>query len=95
MGIAFTKREFFNLKNEQHKWFDVIKANSLMINTPMIVANRIGNETEVNRTIKFWGSSFITDSNGNIVKKCQSRQSVVNHKIDFRDQIQQKDHGIF
>ena len=86
IGHCFYKKRIFNLKNEQHKWFDVIKANSLMINTPMIVANRIGNETEVNQTIKFWGNSFITDCNGNIVKKCQSRQSVVDHKIDFRDQ---------
>ena len=57
-----------------------------MINTPMIVANRIGNEREVNQTIRFWGNSFITDSNGDIMKKCQSRQSVVGHKIDLRDQ---------
>ena len=45
-----------------------------MINTPIIISNRIGNETEFNQSssIDFWGSGFITDSSGNIVKKCQS-----------------------
>ena len=44
----------------------VIAANSLMINTPIVIANRTGCECSKDNMIKFWGSSFVTNSNGDI-----------------------------
>ena len=82
--------KIINIQGEKDKWLNVIKANSLMINTPIIISNRIGKEVNQSSSIDFWGSSFITDSSGNIVKKCRINQSVMRHKITQNDQITSK-----
>ena len=47
-----------------------------MINTPIVVANRIGTENYGSNVIKFWGSSFVTNANGDIVLKMSNKESI-------------------
>lgn len=61
-----------------------------MINTPVVICNRIGTESDKDHSISFWGSSFITDSSGTVVKKCLTDQRVIHHKIVIKDQITAK-----
>ena len=90
IGNARIDNKLISLRNEKDKWFEIIKANSLMINTPIIISNRIGRESMANRSITFWGCSFITNSNGDIVKKCPKGESALSHKIFINDQITSK-----
>ena len=60
IGYGKVKNKSISLLNEQKKWVNVISANSLMINTPIVVSNRTGKETMKDSSISFWGSSFIS-----------------------------------
>ena len=44
IGYASHNDYAFTLENEKKKWINVITSNSLMINTPIVIANRIGVE---------------------------------------------------
>ena len=61
-----------------------------MINTPVVICNRIGTESDKDHSISFWGSSFITDTSGTIEKRCLRDQRVIHHKIAIEDQITAK-----
>jgi N-carbamoylputrescine amidase len=50
-------------------WMNVIKGNSGANMVPIITSNRVGTETFKNSSITFYGSSFITDQYGNVVKQ--------------------------
>ena len=60
IGFCKIKNKNICLRGEREKWLNVITANSLMINTPVVICNRIGTETDKDHSISFWGSSFIT-----------------------------------
>ena len=90
IGQCKVNKKMITIFNEKKKWFEVIKSNSLMINTPVVICNRIGIESHGNSSISFWGNSFITDSNGNLVKKAGSSEGVLYHKFMIRDQITAK-----
>ena len=49
-----------------------------MINTPVVTVNRLGNEKDKDNMINFWGSSFVTDANGDIIFMNKSKRST-NH----------------
>ena len=61
IGYCKVGGKIINMPSEKDKWLDVIKTNSLMINTPIIVSNRVGKEIAQNSSIEFWGSSFFTE----------------------------------
>ena len=61
----------------------VIQANSLMNNIPVVVVNRIGNESKKNRHIDFWGSSFITNADGDIITEALDKEKVIKSTIDL------------
>ncbi len=91
-AIGFTEKnnKKINLPNEKEKWCEVIKANSLMINTPILISNRIGKESSKPYSVTFWGSSFITDSNGTIAKKLLKNESVMHYQVYTNHQITSK-----
>ena len=78
IGNAYHKGKSISLSKEKEKWVNVITANSLMINTPIIVVNRSGNEKDKNSMINFWGSSFVTNANGDIIFMNKNKKST-NH----------------
>ena len=90
IGFCKIKNKNISLRGEREKWLNVITANSLMINTPVVICNRIGTESDKDHSISFWGSSFITDSSGTVVKRCLRDQRVIHHKIAIEDQITAK-----
>ena len=55
IGTAYQKNKIISLKNEKKMWRMVMQANSLMYNIPIVVVNRIGVESSINRKIRFWG----------------------------------------
>ena len=54
-----------------------------MNNIPVVVANRIGNESKKNRRINFWGSSFITNADGDIITEALDKEKVIKSTIDL------------
>ena len=80
IGSAYHKGKSISLSKEKEKWINVITANSLMINTPVVIANRCGNEKDKDSIINFWGSSFVTNANGDIIFMNKSNKST-NHVV--------------
>ena len=87
IGTCFHKNEKMQIANEKKKWINVIEANSLMNNIPVVVANRIGTEQQKDSSIKFWGSSFITDAHGTSLKRCKLKQDIIKYRFYKKEQI--------
>ena len=87
IGTCVSKLKKIQIANEKSKWENVIEANSLMNNIPVVVANRIGTEKQKDTSIKFWGSSFMTDAHGTTIKKCKARESIIKHRFYIKEQI--------
>ena len=87
IGTCFHKNEKIQIANEKKKWINVIEANSLMNNIPVVVANRIGTEQQKDSFIKFWGSSFITDAHGTSLKRCKIKQDIIKYRFYKKEQI--------
>ena len=90
IGKCIHNGKKIGLNDEKSKWLEVIKSNSLMHNTPVVIVNRIGKESANRSSICFWGSSFLTDANGDILKKCASKPGVLSHRYRINDQISAK-----
>ena len=87
IGTCFHKNQKIQITNEKKKWINVIEANSLMNNIPVVVANRIGTEQQKDSFIKFWGSSFITDAHGTSLKRCKIKQDIIKYRFYKKEQI--------
>ena len=87
IGTCFHKSKKIQITNEKKKWINVIEANSLMNNIPIVVANRIGTEQQKDSSIKFWGSSFITDAHGTSLKRCKLKQGIIKYRFYKKEQI--------
>ena len=87
IGTCFHKSKKIQIANEKKKWINVIEANSLMNNIPVVVVNRIGTERQKDSSIKFWGSSFITDAHGTSLKRCKLKQDIIKYRFYKNEQI--------
>ena len=83
IGSAYNGKKCISLSNEKEKWKNVIVANSLMINTPIVIINRIGTEYSNSKRINFWGSSFITDANGDISYMADNKKNIHKYTINL------------
>jgi N-carbamoylputrescine amidase len=83
IGFAYSNDKKISLPDEKHKWLKTITSNSFMINTPVVVTNRIGVEYDRSRKIRFWGNSFITNANGDIEYKSDNKKVLHKHTIDL------------
>ena len=83
IGRAYHKGKPISLNKEKEKWVNVIAANSLMINTPVVIANRSGNEKDKDNMIDFWGSSFVTNADGDVVFMSKNKKSINHITIDL------------
>ena len=94
IGTAYQKNKIISLKNEKKMWKMVMQANSLMYNIPIVVVNRAGVESSIDRKIRFWGSSFITNYSGQIIQDLKSKSGVMSCEIDTKERkIHQKKWG--
>ena len=82
IGHAYKKSKLISLRNEKKKWEMVIKTNSLLINTPVIVANRCDIEKRGENVLKFWGSSFVTNSDGDIIERANKNNMILSVSIN-------------
>ncbi len=87
IGTCVHKSKKIQITNEKKKWINVIEANSLMNNIPVVVVNRIGTEQQKDSSIKFWGSSFITDAHGTSLKRCKLKQDIIKYRFYKKEQI--------
>jgi N-carbamoylputrescine amidase len=87
IGTCFKKCKKIQIANEKDKWKNVIEANSLMNNIPVVITNRIGTEKQKDTSIRFWGSSFITDANGTTLKRCKAKECILKHRFYIKEQI--------
>ena len=87
IGTCFHQSKKIQITNEKKKLINVIEANSLMNNIPVVVANRIGTEQQKDSSIKFWGSSFITDAHGTSLKRCKLKQDIIKYRFYKKEQI--------
>ena len=85
IGYASRNNSPLTLKNERENWEMTIRMNSLLTSTPIVVANRCSDEKSGIYKIKFWGSSFITNSDGEIVKQAGQTNKTITTSIDLRD----------
>ena len=83
IGSAYNGKKNISMSGEKKKWRNVIVANSLMINTPIVIINRIGNESRNNKRINFWGASFITNANGEISYQADNKKTIHKHTINL------------
>ncbi len=90
IGTCKYNNSKIQIKEEKKKWINVIEANSLMINTPVVTVNRIGTEKQSNKQINFWGMSFITDSHGTTNTTSTVKQNVIKQRILKKDAISAK-----
>lgn len=64
---------------------------------PVIASNRIGTEVDEDMSIDFYGSSFITDSKGKIVKEASfDKEEIIYHEFDLDlIDLERVDWGVF
>ena len=94
IGTAYRNNKIISLKSEQKMWRMIMQSHSLIYNLPIVVANRIGIESSLNRKISFWGSSFITNHSGEIIQNLKNKPGVMRCQINTKDRhIHQKKWG--
>lgn len=85
--------------DSQPHWTRVMQGHAAANQTPVIASNRIGKENAQTRdlAITFFGSSFITDHAGEIVKKAdRSSEGVICHEFDLQEiAFQRQAWGLF
>ena len=87
IGVCFHKNKKVQMTNEKMKRINVIESNSLMKKIPVVVANRIDTEQQKDSSIRFWGSSFITDAHGTSLKRCKLKQDIIKYRFYKKEQI--------
>jgi len=83
--VAFNKNKNISIPNEKQKWINVISANSLMTNIPVVVVNRIGLEKLNDNMIKFWGMSFVTNACGDIIYRAGKKPVVKTLTMNLKE----------
>ncbi len=78
--------------NSADHWRNVMKGHAAANILPVIASNRTGQETEGNTSIKFYGSSFITDQTGELVADGDSdSETVLLSSFDLDQIAKQRD----
>lgn len=84
-------------KDSKDHWQHVMQGHAASNIMPVIAANRTGLEKVNNSSMKFFGSSFISDQFGNIVKELErDEEGIIIHEFDL-DQTRDDriDWGVF
>ena len=74
-----------NINSKLH-WQNVMIGHSAANQIPVIASNRIGIETEQDISLTFYGSSFITDHMGNIIKTMDEKsEGIISQEFDLAE----------
>jgi N-carbamoylputrescine amidase len=76
------------LKSQRKSWLTIQKSHAISNSLPVIAVNRVGYEQDItnkNQGIEFWGSSFVTDTRGNIISKAnKTDETILYSDIDMK-----------
>lgn len=64
-------------------WRNTMAGHAAANMMPVIASNRIGTEDDDNSSMTFYGNSFITDNQGNIVKSMGNSEGVITAEFDL------------
>ena len=83
--------------DSKNHWQTCMQGHSAANMVPVVAANRIGSETIGDSTIRFYGSSFITDNTGSIsVEADRSTETVIISQFDLDElETQRAGWGLF
>lgn len=78
-------------KDSMNHWQNVMKGHAAANIIPVIASNRIGKETDGDSSMTFYGSSFISSSDGEIVK-CLGRveEGYIIHEFDLDEENEKR-----
>ncbi len=84
-------------KDSRDHWRNARIGQSALNIRPVLASNRVGTEEDVNSSMTFYGSSFITDETGEIVEKYDRKEEgILVHEFDLEAiDIKRRDWGIF
>lgn len=84
-------------RDSMQHWRNVMLGQAALNIMPVVASNRIGIEDEKNSSMKFFGSSFISDEEGNIVESANREdQTILTHDFDLCEIARKRrDWGIF
>jgi len=74
-------------RRQMDAWMTIQRSHAIANHLPVMVANRVGmekNPNDMNKGIKFWGNSFISDAQGEIVARASaSDPEILMHTLDL------------
>lgn len=78
-------------------WRNAMVGQSALNIMPLVASNRIGTEDDINSSMTFYGSSFITDETGTIVESAsRDKEEILTHTFDLdKTDKARRDWGIF
>ena len=83
--------------DSMHHWRNSMIGQSALNIMPVVASNRIGIEKEEKTSMKFYGSSFITDETGTVVESANREdETILTHSFDLDEcYLRRRDWGIF
>lgn len=84
-------------KDSSAHWQNVMRGHAAANIMPVLAANRIGQEDDVNSTMTFFGKSFIADQHGEKVEEFSSKEEgILFHSFDLTEIAKERrDWGVF
>ncbi len=85
------------LKDSSVHWRNVMAGHAAANMMPVVASNRIGEETEEESSMSFYGKSFIADNHGEIVEQADDHtEDVLIHEFDLDELAKERrEWGIF
>ena len=71
-------------KSQLESWTSIQRSHAIANGVYVAAVNRVGIEKQGSKKLEFWGNSIIFDPNGNILKKANTKESIVICEIDFK-----------
>ena len=71
-------------KSQLESWLSVQRSHAIANGVYVAAVNRVGIEKQGSKKLEFWGNSIIFDPNGNILKKANTKESIIICEIDFK-----------
>lgn len=82
---AIGSEPVLNTDTSKH-WRNAMIGQAALNILPLCCSNRIGKEDDINSSMTFYGQSFLTDEEGNILKSCsKDKEEVITCSYDFEE----------
>ena len=71
-------------KSQLESWTSIQRSHAIANGVYVAAVNRVGIEKQGTKKLEFWGNSIIFDPNGNILKKANTKESIIICEIDLK-----------